>query len=84
MVVDIIGYVAGFFIMTSFIPQVIKCYKTKSVKDLSLGMIIAVLIGTIMWIIYGFLVNGLPIIVTNIVFGSVVLFQLYLKIKYEK
>jgi len=84
MIEDIIGYLGGFFIMISFIPQVIKSYKTKSVKDLSLGMILATLIGTGFWITYGFLIESMPIIVMNIIFGVIVLYELYLKIKHEK
>ena len=41
MLEDIIGYLGGIFIMISFIPQVIKSYKTKSVSDLSVMMILA-------------------------------------------
>ncbi|MDI6826458.1 MAG: PQ-loop domain-containing transporter [Candidatus Aenigmarchaeota archaeon] len=37
MIEEIIGYLAGIFIMVSFIPQVIKSYRTKNVSDLSLG-----------------------------------------------
>ena len=84
MTADVIGYIAGAFIIISFIPQIIKSYKTKSVHDLSIWMIIATLAGTIFWIIYGLLVKGMPIIVINSVFGFIVLTQLYLKIKYGK
>ena len=84
MLQDVVGYLGGIFIMISFIPQVIKSYRTKSVEDLSLWMIISTLVGTIFWIIYGFLINGMPIIVMNIIFGFVVLYQLHLRIKYGK
>ena len=84
MIQDIVGYLGGIFIMTSFIPQVIKSYKTKSVKDLSLAMIVATLIGTVFWLIYGILISAMPIIIMNSIFGFVVLYQLYLKIQYEK
>jgi len=84
MIEDIIGYLGGFFIMISFIPQVIKSYKTKSVGDLSIEMIIITLIGTVFWITYGFLIDRMPIIVMNSVFGVIVLYQLYLKITYER
>lgn len=84
MIEDIIGYLGGFFIMISFIPQVIKSYKTKSVGDLSMGMILATLIGTAFWIGYGFLINGMPVIIMNSLFGVIVLYQLYLKINHEK
>ena len=81
---DIIGYIAGFFIIVSIIPQIIKSYKTKSVSDLSLLMLISLIIGTVLWTIYGFLANGTPIIVLNIIYFCVILYQLYLKLKYEK
>ncbi len=84
MLKDIIGYLGGIFIMVSFIPQVVKSYKTKSVKDLSVWMIVATLVGTIFWVIYGFLMNIKPIIIMNSIFGLVVLFQFYFKIKYQK
>ena len=84
MIQDVIGYLGGIFIMISFIPQVIKSYKTKSVKDLSLWMIIATVMGTIFWEIYAFVIWNKPLIIMNGLFGFVVLYQLYLKIKYKE
>ena len=84
MIEDIIGYLGGIFIAISFIPQVVKSYKTKRVSDLSLGMIIAQIIGTVLWLTYGILVQGKPIILMNSFFIFVILYLLYLKIKYEK
>lgn len=81
---ELIGYLGGIFIMISFVPQVIKSYKTKSVRDLSVWMVAATLIGTIFWIIYGYLIKSSPVLVMNIIFGVVVLFQMFLKMKYEK
>jgi MtN3 and saliva related transmembrane protein len=83
MIAEIIGYVAGFFIMVSFIPQLIKSHRTKSVEDISISMIIATIIGTLFWIIYGFMINKMPIIVVNIIFLATVLYQLFLKIRYD-
>ena len=84
MLQDIIGYLGGIFIMVSFVPQVIKSYKTKSVEDLSLWMIIATFVGTVFWILYVYLINSKPVLIMNIIFGFVVLFQLFLKLKYQK
>ena len=84
MLEETVGYLGGIFIMISFVPQVIKSYKTKSVDDLSIMMILATLIGTIFWISYGFFIKGRPVIVMNTIFGFIVLFQLYLKLKYGK
>ncbi len=84
MLQDIMGYLGGIFIMISFVPQVIKSYMTKSVKDLSVWMIVATFVGTVFWIIYGYLINSNPVLIMNIIFGVIVLFQLFLKIKYGK
>ena len=83
MIEDLIGYFGGIFIMISFIPQVIKSYRTKSVSDLSIWMIIATFIGTLFWITYGYLIKSRPVLVMNIIFGFIVLFQLFLKTRYE-
>ena len=83
MIVEIIGYLGGFFITISFIPQLIKSYRTKSVEDISVWMIITTLIGTVFWLTYGFLTNTLPILVANFIFIVTVLYQLFLKFKYD-
>ncbi len=47
-------------------------------------MIIATLIGTAFWVTYGFLIKALPVILMNSIFGVIVLFQLFLKVKYKE
>ena len=84
MLEDIIGYLGGFFITISFIPQVIKSYKTKRVEDISFLMILFSIIGTIFWLIYGLMKQSMPLILTNIIFGVIVLLQIYLKLRYVK
>lgn len=84
MLVDLIGYIGGFFIMISFIPQVIKSYKTKSVNDLSMIMIVATIIGSIFWVTYGFIIKSMPVAIMNGIFGIIVINQFYLRIKYHK
>jgi len=84
MVFDIIAYIGGFFIAVSFVPQVLKSYRTKKVGDLSFGMLLCSITGTVLWLIYG-LVNGiLPIIAMNAVFGLIVGLQIYLKLTYGR
>jgi len=82
MLTELIGYFGGIFIMISFVPQVIKSYKTKSVEDVSMSMLLATIIGTTFWVIYGILINSSPVTIMNSIFGVIVLYELYLKIKY--
>jgi len=62
---EIIGIIAGLCTTISFIPQAIKVYKSKQTKDISLKMFILFTAGLIFWLIYGILLNSLPIILAN-------------------
>lgn len=81
---EAIGFSAGIVIAVSMFPQVLKAYKTKSVNDLSIFMIWLIIIGTFLWIVYGFLIGSLAIIVMDIITISVQFWLLYIKVKYEK
>jgi len=79
----ILGFAAGAFTTFAFLPQLIKAWKSKSTKDISLGMFVIICAGVILWMIYGFLTKSQPIIIANIVtliFCAVILF---LKIRYK-
>ena len=81
-IVTILGLAAGALITVSFIPQIIKIYRLRETKDISLLMYIIFTIGILLWLIYGILIEDFPVIVANaigIVFVSTVLF---FKIKY--
>jgi len=64
---EVIGIIAGALSCTTFLPQVIKTWKTKSTGDVSLIMFIIASAGTLLWLIYGLLIDSISIIGTNIV-----------------
>lgn len=70
---EIVGIIAGALSCTTFLPQVIKTWKSKSTKDVSLTMFIIAAVSTTLWIIYGILIHSFSIFATNIV---VLLFSL--------
>lgn len=78
----LIGLAAGIFTTISFLPQVIKAWKSKSTKDISTGMYIVLAIGLLLWAVYGFEINSLPVILTNSLGLILTLLVLFLKIKY--
>lgn len=79
----IIGLAAGFCTTIAFLPQAVKTWKTKSAKDLSLGMYSIFCAGIVLWLTYGFLINDLPIILTNIASMSLALSILYFKLSFK-
>jgi MtN3 and saliva related transmembrane protein len=65
----IIGYIAGFLTTICLFPQLVKIIKTKSSNDVSIPTFIILLLGQIFWILYGFNMNDLRIIITNVISG---------------
>jgi MtN3 and saliva related transmembrane protein len=62
---DAIGFISATFTTVAFIPQVIRVWKTKSARDVSLGMYALFNTGVALWLCYGLLIESWPIIVAN-------------------
>lgn len=80
---EIIGFLAGIFVATSSLPQIIKSCKTKSTKDISFGLMGLNLVGQILWTAYGVLLASPALIVMS---GITILFVsslLFLKFRYS-
>jgi len=81
--VDILGYAAGVLTCLTFLPQVIKTWKEKSSRDISLLMFLIAAVNEVMWIAYGGLLNNWVIILTNAVVLSMSLIMIFLKLRYQ-
>jgi len=79
----ILGLVAAFFTTFANLPQALRAIRTKHTKDLSIYWIVMVLIGVLLWLVYGFIIDSLPVILANAVSFFLVAVILILKIKYE-
>jgi MtN3 and saliva related transmembrane protein len=49
---DALGYIAALFATGSFVPQVIKTWRTRSAEDLSFLMLLTHVIGMLLWLAY--------------------------------
>ena len=83
LIMNYIGFFAAFCTTIAFLPQAIKVYKTKSTKDISLYMFLIFTIGVLSWLIYGLIINDLPVILANAVTLVLSLFILIYKLKYK-
>jgi len=81
--IEVIGLAAAALTTISFLPQAIKVWKTKSAKDLSLGMFSIFTTGVLLWLIYGILVVDIPIIAANAVTLMLSGTILYFKLTYK-
>jgi MtN3 and saliva related transmembrane protein len=62
---ELIGMMAGTLTTVSFVPQVLKTWKSRSAKDISLGMFLMFSLGVTLWLIYGFGIASMPVILAN-------------------
>lgn len=82
MFLTILGFTAAICTTVSFLPQVIKTWKTKKTKDLSLPMYLILETGAILWFTYGLFLKDPAIFVTNGVIFFLALSLIFLKIKH--
>ena len=69
---EIIGLIAAVCTTFAFVPQVMKVWKTKQTKDLSLRMYSIMFIGILLWLVYGIRIDSLSIILANVVTATLV------------
>ena len=82
--IDSIGLVAGLLTTSAFIPQVLKIYRTKSGKDISARMFSLFSAGIVLWLIYGIMLQSMPLILSNVVTLVLSLTIIALKIRYRE
>ncbi|NCW12420.1 MAG: hypothetical protein EBV82_04500 [Chitinophagia bacterium] len=80
--VEFIGYLGSLLSCITFVPQVYQTWKTKSVGDLNLMMILIVTTSTIVWLTYAYLIKSKPVLVANSIVFVLSLMLLYFKLTY--
>ncbi|MBP8626012.1 MAG: SemiSWEET transporter [Syntrophorhabdaceae bacterium] len=78
-----IGFIAAFFTTFSMMPQVIRIWRLKEARDISLWMPIMILIGSVLWLIYGIMIKQMPVIIANSVSALISIFTLVASIRYR-
>jgi MtN3 and saliva related transmembrane protein len=61
----LIGSLAGTLTTISFIPQVIKTWRSRSASDISFVMFLLFSLGVLLWLSYGVSIHSLPIVLAN-------------------
>jgi MtN3 and saliva related transmembrane protein len=81
---EALGHVGSALSSLTFMPQVYQTWKTKSVSDLNLFMILIVFISAIIWIIYGVEKSILPVVICNTIICLLSVVLLYFKFAFRK
>ncbi|MEY8758969.1 SemiSWEET family sugar transporter [Chryseobacterium tongliaoense] len=79
----LIGILGAVLSSVSFLPQVIKIWKTKSAADLSLPTILLLSANAATWLIYGVIKDAAPLAITNAIMLTMLLIIIFFKIRYR-
>jgi MtN3 and saliva related transmembrane protein len=83
-IATVIGFLAGTLTTVSFLPQVVKTFKSKRCDDLSWGMLLAFSSGVCLWFVYGVFLRSAPIMLANLVTLLLLAWLLVMKIRYRR
>ena len=79
----LLGLVAGFLTTVAFVPQVLRIWKTRSAKDVSLPTFLAFALGVALWMVYGIVKQEPPIILWNAVTLALAAAIVVMKLKFR-
>jgi MtN3 and saliva related transmembrane protein len=83
-ITQLLGLAAGALTTTAFFPQVIKTWKSRSAKDLSLGMFSLFCLGVLLWLVYGLMVMDIPVIAANLLTLMLASTLLFFKLRFKE
>uniref|UniRef100_A0A7C4AHI7 Glutathione synthetase n=1 Tax=Fundidesulfovibrio putealis TaxID=270496 RepID=A0A7C4AHI7_9BACT len=79
---EAVGIVAGTLTTTAYLPQVLQTLRTRSVEDISLRMYLLLCAGIALWLIYGWLIDSVSVMLANGISLALTTAILALKVAY--
>ena len=78
-----VGYIAALLTTFSSVPQIIRVYRLKESRDISLWTVSSLSAGILLWFIHGIVIGDLPVILANGVSLGLSFLILGLVVKYR-
>ena len=82
--VNAIGMVAAVCTTVSFVPQLIRVWRLRSAREISLLMFLIYSLGIFLWLLYGIYIHSLPVILANSISLVLSLAMLALKLRFDR
>lgn len=79
-----IGLAAGFLTSIAVVPQVVRTWRTKHARDISIWQPLILVCGLLLWLIYGLMLHDLPLIAANSFSIGCYLVLLGMKVYYDR
>jgi len=84
--IEIFGLLAATLTTISFFPQAVKIIRTRNAQSISLVMYSILVVGIILWMVYGILIRDMPVFLANAItlIPTIVILTIKLREKCEK
>ena len=82
--VELLGLVAGALVSCSMIPQLIRVFKLRSAREISILFTTLLWLGLVCWLVYGVLLRLTPVILWNAIGIILVSLLIFAKLRYSR
>ncbi len=82
--IDYLGLFGAFLSSITFLPQVFKAWKTKSVDDISTWMLVILMGNVTTWLVYGIVKSDFAIIIANAIIMGLTLLLAWFKVSFGR
>ena len=79
---EYLGLIAGLLVTCSLIPQIIRVFRLRSAREISAVFTVLLLLGLVLWVIYGIILTLAPVIIWNAIGAVLAILLLYAKMRY--
>lgn len=80
--VNAIGMAAALCTTVSLVPQLVRIWRLKSAREISLIMFLVFSLGVVLWLVYGICIQSTPVILANVATLVLSLAILALKLRF--
>jgi MtN3 and saliva related transmembrane protein len=79
-----IGIAAAVCTTVSFVPQLLRVWRLRSAREISLTMFLVFSLGVFLWLLYGIRIHSIPVILANGATLALSLAILSLKVRFDR
>ena len=84
LLTESLGFIAGALVTCSLIPQLVRVFRLKSAREISILFTALLLLGMLIWLAYGIILKLMPVVLWNIIGPILISILLYAKLKYGR
>ena len=81
---EYIGTIGGLMVTCSLVPQIVRVFRLKSAREISIFFTSLLLLGMILWLVYGIMLGLFPVVIWNVIGALLSMTLLGAKVRYGR